>query len=71
MAVSAALVAKGYIGDGSLADFKILFDRDLAKFQAGQENFFGGKDSQTLAENYRGDGTNAKDRLANMVQMYD
>ena len=70
--ISAALIAKGYIGDGSVADFKILFDKDLAKFQAGAENFFGGKDSQVLAEQYAAvnNGENTLDRLAHLVSMY-
>ena len=69
-AISADLVKKGYIGDGSLADFKILFEKDLAKFNAGTENFFSGKDPQTLAEVYRGDGNNVLEKLISMVNMY-
>lgn len=71
MAVSAALMAKGYVGDGSLKDFQTLFDKDFAKFEAGVENFFSGKDPDVLALNYRGDGTNALEKLANLVREYD
>ena len=70
-AVSAELVKKGYIGDGSLADYKTLFTKDLAKFNAGVENFFSGKSVDDLAANYRGDGTNALEKLYGYVQMYD
>ena len=70
-AVCASLVSKGYAGDGSLADFTLLFERDKARFLAKQENYFGGKDPQELATAYFADGTNAIEKLSNMVQMYD
>ena len=44
-AVCASLVSKGYAGDGSLADFTLLFERDKARFLAKQENYFGDRKS--------------------------